>query len=69
MRNVYIVRLASAVKCESAAPFFGRESTHLYVTASSFENAIEAVRRKYPGCSVRGIDQANYLGVPVVAGD
>ncbi len=69
MRNVYIVRLAGAVKCETTAPFSGRESTHLYVTASCFEKAIEAVQRKYPGCQIRGIDLANYAGVPVVAGD
>jgi hypothetical protein len=70
MRNVYCVKLAKPVKTEPAPSHFsGRESTWLYVVASSFANAAAAVEAKHPGAEVRGIDLMNYTGIPIVLGD
>jgi hypothetical protein len=69
MRNVYTVKLASQVKTEPGHHFSGKETSWIYVVASSFELAIAAVQLKYPGASIRGIDLMNYTGVPIVAGD
>lgn len=70
MRNVYSVKLAKPVKIESAGPHFGgAPTTYLYVVASSFAAAHDAVERKYPDAEVRGIDLMNYTGIPIVLGD
>lgn len=71
MRNVYVVKLAEAVKLGPAAvgPHFGPATLHLYVVASSFQAAQAAVERAYPQAAVRGIDLMNYKGVPIVLGD
>ena len=70
MKNVYSVRLSSAVSMEPAvAHFSGKTTTHLYVVASSFASAIEAVQKKHSGAEVRGVDLMNYAGVPIVVGE
>lgn len=70
MRNVYTVKLAKPLKTEGGLHHFGgRETSWLYVVATSFANAHDAVLRKYPGVEVRGVDMMNYTGVPIVMGD
>jgi hypothetical protein len=69
MRNVYCAKLCKPVKMETSAHFSGRETMWLYVVASSFSNAHDAVIQKYPGAEIRGIDLINYTGVPIVLGD
>ncbi len=69
MRNVYNVKLAKPVKCEVGLHHFGRDTTWLYVVATSFHAAERAVREKYPEAEVRGIDMMNYTGVPIVVGE
>lgn len=69
MKNVYVVRLSKPVKMDVMAPHTGRETSHLYVVASSFPNATEAVLKKHPCAVIRGIDHMNYEGMPVVVGD
>lgn len=68
-RNVYTVQLDKAVKVGGISPHFGRETSHLYVTATSFENALAAVRKLYPDVQVRNVSYVNYSGVPVIPGD
>lgn len=67
--NVYVVQLVGTIKCEQSSAFAGKESSHLYVTASTFENALAAVREKHPSHVVRSISQQNYLSLPIVAGE
>ena len=69
MMNVYNVKLAKEIKLDAGLHHFGRTTTWLYVVASSFENAIVAVQRKYPGVEIRGVDLLNYTGVPIVSGE
>jgi hypothetical protein len=69
VRNVYCVKLAKPVKVDAGTPFSGRESMWLYVVASSFAAAHDAVEKKYPGAEIRGIDLMNYTGIPIVLGD
>ena len=70
MRNVYVVRLNGPVTIEPCIPHFGSKTTSsLYVVSSSFTAAQEAVLKKYPVASVRGIDMLNYGSVPIVIGD
>lgn len=68
MMNVYSVKLTKSVKVEPAHHFGGKETIWLYVTASSFENALAAVAEKYPGAEVSTVNLMNYTGVPIVAG-
>lgn len=68
MTNVYVVKLAKGVKLDASPHFGGSPTTHVYVVASSFALAQEAVERKYSGIEVRGIDLLNYQGVPIVVG-
>lgn len=70
MRNVYIVKLGHPIKTDACSPgFSGKESSWLYVVASSFANAHDAVLKKYPYAEIRGVDLMNYTGVPIVIGD
>lgn len=70
MKNIYCVKLTRPVKTDHTAPHFGsKETTHLYVVASSFSAAHDAIQKKHPGAEVRGIDMLNYSGVPIVIGD
>lgn len=69
MRNIYVVRLNKSVRLEVSPLFGSRDTTHLYVVASSFEGALAAVVRKHPGIEVRGIELVNYTGVPIVSGE
>ncbi len=69
MKNVYSVKLVRPVSMNASPHFGGKETGWVYVVASSFENACDAVRRKYPAAEIKGIDLLNYTGVPIVIGD
>lgn len=70
MKNVYTVNLVKPVKMDASGHHFtGKETSWLHVTASSFENALAAVRAKYPDVGIRSINVLNYDGVPIVAGE
>lgn len=69
MKNIYVAKLAGMVKIEPTPHFGSKETSNLYVVASSYEAALAAVQAKHPGASVRGIDLLNYTGVPIVVGD
>jgi hypothetical protein len=70
VRNVYCVKLGKPVRTEPTGHHFtGKETSWLYVLASSFPAAVAAVERKYPGAEIRGVDLVNYTGVPIVLGD
>lgn len=70
MKNIYSVQLVKPVKTESHVHgFSGKESSNVFVIASTFATAAEAVNAKYPGVEVRGITMMNYLGMPIVIGE
>jgi hypothetical protein len=71
MKNVYVVQLAEPVTIQlDAAPHFsGKSTSHVYVVASTFNNAIRAAELKYPGVAIRSINLMNYSGLPIVAGE
>jgi hypothetical protein len=70
MRNVYSVKLAKPVgMVPGGAHFSGNQTSWLYVAASTFHDAEQAVLAKYPAAEIRGIDLLNYSGVPIVVGD
>lgn len=68
MQSVYSVKLADAIKLEGGGPHFASQTTWL-VVATSFANAHDVVMAKYPQAKIRGIDQLNYSGVPIVMGN
>lgn len=69
MLNLYTVKLAKPLKLPSVTPQFGRETSTLFVVASSFDDAILASVAKYPEIEIRGIDLLNYAGTPIVIGE
>lgn len=56
-KNVYTVKLAKPVKTDQHLHgFSGKESMWLYVVATSFSGAHDAVLKKYPEAEIRGVD-------------
>jgi hypothetical protein len=69
VKDIFCVRLDKHVEV-APAPHFGSKSTGcLYVVASSFALAVEAVGRRYPQAKVRGVECLNWSGVPIILGD
>jgi hypothetical protein len=66
--NVYVVNLMVAVDAKEHGAR-GKSSSHLYVVATSFERALEKVKRHYPGADVRGVSLQNYSGLPILIGE
>lgn len=69
MLNLYTVKLSKPLKLPSVTPQFGRETSNLFVVASSFDNALLAAVAKYPEVEIRGVDLLNYAGTPIVIGE